>query len=138
MKQLITIAFFAISGLSMAQNKENKGKNDKVLVGSWSGSEKDQQTAGLQKNWIQQRYEDGTFVLLYTIVQNCQVQSFVEKGQWWVDKGEFNELHFSSGKTDVYSYKVLDRNHVKFKARKLSIDHEVPDYEFIDTRVGEE
>jgi hypothetical protein len=38
-------------------------------------------------------------------------------------------------KTDIYCYEFIDKNHLKFKAKKLGIENNNTEYEFIDTRV---
>ena len=73
-------------------------------------------------------------MLLFTTVANCEVEHLVEKGKWWVKDGIFYELH-SDGKTDTYTYEILNDNEIKFKAKNLSLDFENSTYEFIDTRV---
>ncbi len=108
------------------------------MFGSWKGSENDNQRNGLAKYWIQHRFEDGTFLLLFTAIENGEVESFTEKGQWWIENGEFHELHFNSGKTDVYIYSFIDENHLKFKAKNIGISFENSEYEFIDTKIEDE
>jgi hypothetical protein len=49
---------------------------------------------------IQHRFEDGTFVL-YSLQLKMAKLKVLLKGQWWIENGEFHELHFNSGKTDV-------------------------------------
>ncbi len=139
MRKTILIVLLMVFSLSFAQDKKQNKENklDKQLVGSWSGSEKDQQRTGVEKHWIQHRFEDGTFVLLFMTIDNGAVDKFIEKGQWWIEDGKFYELHTYSGLTDIYDYKVLDKNHVKFKSTNLAIDMEVETYEFIDTRLEE-
>lgn len=136
MKKILIIAFITIFSFANAQKKDSKeNKLDKKMFGSWKGSENDNQRKGLVKYWIQHRFEDGTFLLLFTAVENGEVESFVEKGQWWIENGEFHELHFDSGKTDVYTYSFVDENHVKFKAKKVGVSFENAEYEFIDTKI---
>lgn len=136
MKKLILIAFLGIMAISNAQVKDSvANKLDNKMFGSWKGSEKDNQKEGLVKYWIQHRFQDGTFLLLFTVIDNGEVESFVEKGQWWTENGEFHELHFDSGQTDVYTYAFIDENHVKFKAKKVGVNMENPDYEFIDIKI---
>lgn len=139
MKKLVVLAFLGIMAISNAQVKDVKAnKLDPKLFGSWQGSESDNQKIGMKKYWVQHRFEDGTFVLLFTAIDNGKVEHFVEKGQWWVEKGEFHELHFNSGKTDVYTYSFIDPDHVKFKAKQMSVNLENSDYQFIDTRIEED
>jgi hypothetical protein len=139
MKKLLLIAFFGIIAISNAQEKDSKvNKLDKKMFGSWKGSENDNQRKGLVKYWIQHRFEDGTFLLLFTAIENGEVESFVEKGQWWIENGEFHELHFNSGKTDIYTYTFVDENNVKFKAKKVGVSFENSEYEFIDTKIEDQ
>jgi len=56
-------------------------------------------------------------------------------GSWWVDNGKFYELHKADGKTDVYTYEVLDGTHVKFKEDHMSIKQVSENYEFVDTKM---
>ena len=111
---------------------------DQKLFGTWSGSEKDGQEQGMIKNWIMHRFIDGTFVLLFTTVKGETVDNFAEKGNWWIDsKGIFHEYHNNSKLTDTYNYKVLDDNHIQFKAVKVGVEMNNTEYEFIDTRVDD-
>ncbi|MCU7695406.1 hypothetical protein ACFSPU_10270 [Haoranjiania flava] len=133
-KYIISDHCFFTLQYSFAQSTENI--IDKKLVGSWKGYEKDNQVVGMEKYWIQHRFEDGSFIILFTAIADCEVMTTVEKGKWWVKDGLFYELHLNSNKTDIYSYELLnDATQVKFKAKTLSVDHENQAYEFIDTKV---
>ncbi len=112
-----------------------KNRIDPKLVGSWSGEEDDKQIAGMHKSWIMHRFDDGKFLLLFVAVQDGETTTFTEKGQWWVDNGKFYELHKTDGKTDVYTYEVLDNTHVKFKEDHMSIKQASENYEFTDTKM---
>lgn len=114
-----------------------QGKLDPALFGSWEGSEKDGQQKGMIKHWVMHRFEDGTFVLLFTTIEDGIADSFAEKGKWWIENGLFHEYHNNSKQTDVYSYRLIDADHVQFKAKSLAMDMENPDYQFIDTRIKE-
>lgn len=143
MKKIILAALIVTFGAANAQkaasnSKIKTNKIDKNLVGLWKGSEKDQQVKGLEKLWIMERKADGTFMLLFTTVQDCEVDQQVEKGQWWIENGEFHELHYSSGQTDIYSYQVLDPSHIRFKSKEQSMEMSTDNYTFIDTRIEEE
>jgi hypothetical protein len=136
---LLLISLLTFSVTSLAQKTDAVVKQekqlDKKLEGSWEGSEKDKQIQGMEKHWIMHRFTDGTFVLLFVAVKNGKTQKFSEKGKWWVEGNTFYEFHNVSGKTDVYEYKVLDDDHVKFKAKEISIEMEDSSYEFVDTRL---
>ncbi len=108
---------------------------DVRLAGVWEGSEVDQQIKDAKKEWVMTRNEDGTFELQFTMTRGDRVRSWKEDGLWWVENGLFNELHTGSGKTDLYKYKVLDRNRIQFTAHSLSVTFNSEAYTFIDTRV---
>ncbi len=134
MKNIFLLIFLLINSHLYSQSESKM--TDPNLFGTWSGSEKDGQEKGMTKNWIMHRFEDGTFVLLFTTVKDNEIDNFSEKGRWWVDeKGIFNEYHNNSKLTDQYSYKVLDANNVKFKAKSMAMEMSNQEYEFIDTRV---
>jgi len=137
MKKKLSFMMLCFSVILLAQ-KENDGKKNQIdqkLVGSWKGEEDDQQIAGMHKSWIMHRSDDGKFLLLFIAVHDGKTTTFAEKGQWWVENGKFYELHKEDGKTDVYDYQILDKDHVKFKAAQLSIEQNNENYEFIDTKL---
>ena len=133
---VIMMMFFSVIAFAQQSNSK-KNQIDQKLVGSWSGEEDDQQIAGMHKSWIMHRSDDGKFLLLFVAVQDGKTTTFTEKGQWWVENGKFYELHKGDGKTDVYDYKVLDEDHIKFKASQLSLEQNNENYEFVDTRIEE-
>lgn len=132
MRNTIAIILLTITFTLSAQT--NKTFHDPRFVGSWTGSEKDQQQSGLEKHWIMHRFADGTFILLFTAIQDGEVTNHAEKGKWWNEKDEFHELHFESGMTDIYSYVFIDDFHVKFKSKVL-FEANQESYEFIDTKL---
>lgn len=136
MRKVVFITFLLFYCVaSSAQTSQSK--IDSRFVGTWSGSENGQQREGLQKHWVQHRFADGNFILLFTTIsEDGEVESFAEKGKWWIEDGNFHELHFVSGETDVYSYQFLDDDHVRFKAKKI-IESADGNYEFSDERVPE-
>ena len=135
-KNLILIVFIAVVCLAFTTFKENN-KDEKKFLGSWIGSEKDNQKKDLTKHWIQNRYKDGTFVLMFTTIENCVVEHMTERGKWSIKDGLFYELH-NDGKTDIYSYEIIDDYHIKFKAKQMGIEQENKEYEFIDTKLDYE
>jgi len=132
MKKLFTLVVLWVVCSVSAQS--SKATHDEIFVGTWSGSEKDQQQIGLEKHWVMHRFGDGTFVLLFTIIEDGEARSQAEKGKWWTENDEFHELHFVSGLTDVYSYTFLDDYHIRFKS-KVIIESTQGSYEFIDTKL---
>lgn len=130
MRKFILLLMFALYACPNQAQQQ-----DPALFGSWQGSEKDGQRKGLEKHWVMHRFEDGTFVLLFTTLEDGEIESFSEKGKWWIENGKFHEYHNNSKLTDVYDYNLIDSNHVKFKAISLAMHMEDNNYEFIDTKI---
>lgn len=134
MKKLYLVFLFFLGVLSYAQkDKIGQNKIDQKLVGTWKGSETDQQIKGMSKYWVLTRFADGTFSIMFNMVKDCTINSSVETGQWWVENGKYYELHFYSGNTDVYSYTFPTENTVKYKM--VDSAYMENSYEFIDTKV---
>lgn len=138
MKSLKFIIVFGLIILtSCSTNMKTIGSGKKIdtrLVGIWYGSEKDKQIDGMEKKWEMTRLVDGTFTLNFTFVNNGQSQTRKETGKWWVENGTFKEYHDVSGETDMYKYKVLNNDQIKFIAKNISVEMASETYEFIDTR----
>ncbi|MFB9077310.1 hypothetical protein ACFFLS_02320 [Flavobacterium procerum] len=117
---LFKIATLAVISILILSFSIDKKSNDSKLVGIWKGFEKDGQIDGVEKHWIQQRFKDGTYVIMFTTIENCQVETFTEKGKWWTENGKFYEASASSKDIDVYNYEVKGEESVEFKSIKLS------------------
>jgi len=128
------ILLFLTSCGSHLIHVSNEKQIDKRLVGTWTGSEKDDQIEGVEKKWEMQRNEDGTFTLDFNYKQKGNTYNHIEKGSWWIENGKFYEFHEDSGKTDLYRYEILDKNRIKFTAESISIEMATEKYSFIDTR----
>lgn len=98
----------------------DKKQQDPKLVGIWKGFEKDGQIEGIEKHWIQQRFEDGSYVIMFTTKENCEVETFTEKGKWWTEAGKFYEAAATTKDVDIYNYEVKGEESVEFKSIKLS------------------
>jgi hypothetical protein len=132
---IIVFGLIVLSSCSTNMKTLASGKKiDSRLIGVWYGSEKDQQMVGMEKKWEMTRLNDGTFTLDFTFVENGESKVAKETGNWWVENGTFHEFHDASGGTDVYDYKVLNNEQVKFTAKKMVMDMAGESYEFIDTR----
>lgn len=128
----LLLSTFFIFSCATTRKEDNKLKSK--MLGTWSGSEEDNQQHGLTKYWIKTHNKNSTFIILFTSIENCEVESHVEKGKWKVKDGLFYETFDSDGKTDVYSVEMLDDNNVKFKAKELSLEFDNKEYEFVVTR----
>lgn len=134
MKLLFLTTFFITSVIGYSQIKER----DLRLVGTWQGSEKGNQEEGMSRYWVQQRFNDGTFLMLFvTIDKDGEGSSLVDKGEWWTEGGKFYEIHFNTKLTDTYFYEVLDDQHVKFRLDSTNLEFNNSNYEFIDTKLIE-
>lgn len=124
---LLSILIFSFS--------TDKKEQDSKLVGVWKGFEVDKQIEGVEKHWIQQRFENGTYIIMFTTKEDCQIETFTEKGKWWTEKGKFYELSGDVKEADVYNYEVKNDEVVEFKSIKLS-GKEINDYIFSDYKIS--
>lgn len=133
MRNLLALAFFLTTFTSAFAQEIT---TDPKLWGSWKGSEKDQQYKGVEKHWVQTRFEDGTYIILFTVIyhETGEVESLAEKGKWWISDGKFFEQHSESEQMEVYDYKFIDDQHVKFS----QINKKNKTYEFIDIKILED
>ena len=135
LKLIIAFGLLILTSCSTHLKTIDSGKKiDTRLIGVWYGSEKDKQVDGMEKKWEMTRLVDGTFTLNFTFIENGQSQTSKETGNWWVENGIFMEFHEVSGNTDMYKYKVLNNEQIKFIAKNISVDMASENYEFIDTR----
>ncbi len=141
MKKLLSVVltFLLFSCVSLEKVEISKSKSKKEidlkLCGSWSGSEIGHQYKDTERHWIQHRFDNGTFVIIFINIKDSKVTKSSEKGEWWVKDGTFFEQHPKTGKIDTYEYKFLAENMVLFSAKSLSTNTNNSDYKFIDTRV---
>jgi len=114
--KIVALAVFSILIFSFSIDKK---ENDAKLVGVWKGFEKDKQIDGIEKHWIQQRFADGNYVIMFTAKENCQIETFTEKGKWWTEDGKFYESAEGTKDIDIYNYEVKNEEVVEFKSIKL-------------------
>lgn len=130
------IALAAVLSCKSAYLKDAGGgkKVDLRLVGVWQGSEKDQQMEGVSKKWEMIRNDDATFKIDFETFLEGDTSKLTETGNWWVKGDKFYEYHKGSGQTDVYTYKILHSDQVKFSSFKMAYAMDAGKYEFTDTR----
>ncbi len=126
MKTFKTLILFLVIILFTSFKSENN--NDKKLVGIWKGFEVEKQYEGVEKHWIVQRFANGTYVIMFTTKQDCEIQTFTEKGKWWTKGNLFYEKHENGDAPEIYSYVVKDNLVVHFKNQENN-------YEFDDFRL---
>ncbi len=115
-------------GIILFTSFKPENNNDKKLVGIWKGFEVEKQLEGVEKHWIVQRFANGTYVIMFTMKENCEIQTFTEKGKWWTKGNLFFEKHENGDNPEVYSYEVKDNLVVHFKNQENN-------YEFDDYRI---
>ncbi len=120
------LALFLIILTSFRSDK-NLG-NDKKLVGIWKGFEVEKELEGVEKHWIVQRYANGKYTIMFTTKENCEIQTFTEKGKWWTEGNLFYEKHEDADEPEVYEYSIKENLVVHFKSKSTS-------YEFDDYRL---
>jgi hypothetical protein len=130
----LKIAVLAVFSIFIFSFSIDKKENDAKLVGIWKGFEKDAQIEGVEKHWIQQRFADGTYMIMFTAKEDCEIQTFTEKGKWWTENGKFYESTSSSKDIDVYTYQVNGEESVDFKSVKL-LGKDNKTYAFSDYRL---
>ena len=141
MKRILLLTFFLVS-FTAAFAQEDIKSLDPKLIGSWKGSEKDLQYKDVEKHWVMHRFEDGSYLIMFTVVfyKEGRVESSAEKGTWWTENGKFFELHNGYDELPtVYSYRYIDDDHVKFNIADPGLAiFEDPNYNFIDIRIKED
>lgn len=115
---LIMVSTTSFSKLSIKDN-------DKKLVGIWKGFEIEKQIEGVEKHWIVQRFSDGTYVIMFTTKENCEVQTFTEKGKWWT-KGNIFYEQSENNPIESYQYSIKDDLVIHFKSENT--DYQFDDY----------
>ena len=115
--------------------KLKNGKEiDTRLVGKWKGIDETQKE-GSTVTWRLERQSDGTFVTNYTNGDDeGSFDKFTVKGYWWIANGVFYEQFNSDDKTDSYYYEVINKDHIHFKSKSLSVEVNTETYEFNDYR----
>lgn len=132
---LIFLFFLSLNCTAQLVEIADGKQIDERLVGTWEGSEKDDQMEGLSKKWTMVRNADGTFELDFTAKLDGEDVSSNETGTWWIEDGKFHEYHEYSDMTDIYDYEILSKTKVKFKSVVMAMDMNTESYEFIDHKV---
>lgn len=118
---LSIIIMVIMTSFSKIASKES----DKKLVGIWKGFEIEKQMEGVEKHWIVQRFENGTYVIMFTAKENCEIQTFTEKGKWWT-KGDIFYEQNENNPVESYQYNVKENLVTHFKS--TTTDYEFDDY----------
>lgn len=137
-KFLIVIATFALIASCKSKGQKTKIEKDidAQLVGKWQGEEKNEQVNGVTKSWEMNRKSDGTFKVQYTMNEDGEITKHSETGTWKTEGNLFYETNDYSGGTDVYTYQIINKDKIKFKAHNISVPMENANYEFFDIRMA--
>ncbi len=134
MKKLFYLVLLLAFTYSYCQVVPEKSIDNK-LVGIFKGTEVDGQVKGLTKNWIVNRFQNGDYVIMFTTIAGCKVESFVEKGIWWIENGKYYELFSNSDEPSIYDYQVSDNGNIGFKVKSSDVKYESKEYEFFDIKL---
>lgn len=126
---LMVVALFSFSSF-IAGGKEH----DKRLVGVWKGFEANKETEGIEKHWILHRYENGKYVIMFTVKEDCEIQTFFENGEWWTKDGKFYEKNKVNNIADIYDYELQDGIVINYKSVELN-GQKKTDYSFTDYKI---
>jgi hypothetical protein len=120
MKRIIAIITIIVLSFGFSIEGKSDKEHDSKLVGIWKGFEKDNEQKGVEKYWLQERFKDGSYVIMFTAVEHCKVKTFVEKGKWWTKEGKFYEQYENGENIDVYEYKIQENTIANFKSIVLN------------------
>ena len=125
LNRLVLLAIILITSMS-SFSKISLKENDKKLVGIWKGAEIDKQIDGVEKHWIVQRFSNGTYVIMFTTKENCEITTFTEKGKWWTKDNSFFEKSEDSESVESYTYEIKEGLVIHFKS--TTNEYEFDDY----------
>lgn len=132
----LTVILISTVSCSSIKTLSNGKKIDERLVGKWEGSEKDKQIKGVEKEWVVERNQDGTYTINFTLTSEGEKEKSTEEGIWWIENNTFFERSEDSRKADSYKYTVLNKEQVKFEMLSTGMQFEDKNYTFIDTKVS--
>jgi hypothetical protein len=127
----------ALSKKSILADKIQEKYIDKNFVGTWIGSEENQETEGMSKKWKMIRKDDGSFTLDFEYTKNGETKKLEDSGTWYIQGNRFYEYHNSSELTDIYDFEILTPDSIKFSMVFSDLNMKNPEYTFIDYRVKE-
>lgn len=133
MKLLIKKSLLAICFLFLSFSLQASSIDDR-LVGSWQGQRSEEGQCSFIA-WKMVRTADGKFnISFYTDPEKKHLIGR-EKGRWEAENGRFLIFTYGVPTPDIYTYKFIDDNSVKFSNIKRDPSADcMADYEFIDNR----
>ena len=125
---LLLIVCCLFTGCSSTRNFEGSKSDVKLFVGSWTGANRLDYDLTM---WVQERFANGTYSIVFFNVDGNEVHQSVETGKWWIKDKHFYELRNGLKEPEIYSYIIESKNIIIFKSIHV-------DYEFIDQRIAED
>ncbi len=99
-----------------------------IFIGNWVGENR---IDGSLTTWIQKRFADGTYTILFIQIKDNEIVRNIESGKWWIENGQFYEISLKAmEKPDIYEYKIISKDQISFKSTTV-------DYQFLDKRIEE-
>ncbi|HOI78607.1 MAG TPA: hypothetical protein PLI30_03265 [Petrimonas sp.] len=99
-----------------------------TFIGSWVGESR---TDGTLTTWLQKRFADGTYTILFIQINDNEVVRNIESGKWWIENGKFYEISSNvMEKPDIFEYRIVSGDLISFKSTTV-------DYQFVDKRIEE-
>ena len=117
MRNILCLLLFIVFQNSFSQSDTLVKNFDKKLIGYWKGSEVDRKTLENTLYWFTNRFENGTYVIMFTSVKDCNVKCWVEKGTWWTNKGKFYKLNARTDVLTIYNYKFSGVSEIFFSIK---------------------
>ena len=117
MKNIFCLLLFFVFSNAFSQSDTLIKKIDKNLIGSWKGSDVDRNTLDITLYWFTNRFEDGTYVIMFTSGKDCNVKCWVEKGTWWTNGGKFYKLNARTDVLTTYNYKSTGVSEIFFSVK---------------------
>ncbi|KUJ62365.1 hypothetical protein AR687_07845 [Flavobacteriaceae bacterium CRH] len=118
--------FFALSKI-FSQSDTLVRKKDKKLIGYWKGAEFDKRTLIPKLYWTSSRLEDGTYLITFTSVKDCDVKYWNEKGSWWTNNDKIYKLNSRTHVLTVHNYKSTGVGEMFFSVKTSDVKVEKDD-----------
>ena len=113
---------------STTKKISNSHPDASTFIGNWIGENR---VDGNLTTWVQKRFADGTYAILFIEIKKDEVVRNIETGKWWIENGKFYEISQKVMKTpDVYEYVIKSKDEIFFKSTSV-------DYQFTDRRIEE-
>ena len=117
-------------GCATLANHNEKTKHEttrQMFVGVWEGEHIDRD-GKLVRSWIQNRSDDGTYMIVFVLYTEQGTFTSRQRGKWWIEGDKFYEIASDiMDKPDIYEFEILNGKEIRFKSL-------TKEYEFIDRK----